>query len=667
MAKKVLLKELSKVSSEYKKEEYKDITDSVKYWSDNNADAMEILFRAQRCYDDMRDLREMYQRCKEYTYSDQWNDKIEVEEDGKMVTMTEKQYMQKQGIVPLTNNLIRRTVRNIVGVYRNQDKEKTCATRDRAEQQYGEVLSTLLQYNRQANNMKLKDARSIEVAIIGGFSAYKHTVGWKNHKFDCWTDQVSVNRIFCDNNVRSYDGDDFSLIGEIHDIPFQDVCSSFARSNDDIRKLKAEYTTRPQEFYQEYLNNQYRRFGQKDENISYEFFVPENPNLCRVIEVWTKETRNRYHCWDVAKGEYFDIDEKDYDLLVTAENAARIAEGVAHGMEPQNVALVVCDKHDDWFIDEYWYYRYITPYGHILQEGETPYEHGEHPYTVFMYPFIDGEIHSYVHDIIPQQKLINRNVTMQDWIMRCSAKGVLLYPEGAFDNQDPEEVAKLWSSPNGILSYKAKPGVPMPQQISANSTNIGIAEQLNTQIAMFEDESGINGALQGKPGYSTTSGTLYAQQTANATNSLIDILESHSSFEIQSAYKTLKNILQFYDDDRILQIAGDTGLNVSGNADHIRNVEFDISIIESTSSPTYRAIANDYLIQFWQAGQITMEQLLTYGNFPFADGLLQGMKAQQAEAMAQGQMPPEQQQQSMPYMTKDSMDKMQSVGEGEGA
>lgn len=660
--KNVVLKELSKVSNSYKDMETADVVNSIEYWDKEVGNNMPLLYRAQRCYDDMRQARIDYLRCKDFTYGEQWNDLITFEENGSKVTMSEKDYMMKQGIMPLTNNLIRRTIRNIVGVYRNQDKEETCAARDRKEQQYGEVLSTLLTTNNQANQMKQKSSRGLESALQSGFGCFKHTVGWKNHKFDCWTSNVSLLDFFCDNNVKDGDGDDFRLIGELHSISFQELCASFAKSTEDIKKLKAEYIDRSNKQLEYYLQNQYRRFGQKLDERNFSFFVPDDPNLCRVIEVWTKESRERYHCWDKATGDMYDIDVKDFPILVTAVNAARIAEGIAAGMIPENVALVECDPKKDWFIDEYWYYRFLTPSGHTLQEGETPYAHGEHPYSVFLYPFVDGELHPYVKDVIPQQKLINRSITMNDWIDRCSAKGVLLYPEGAFDGQDEEDVARAWSSPNGVLPYKYKAGVPEPHQVSANATTPARAEMLNIQLKMFEDESGVNGALQGKPGYSTTSGTLYAQQTQNATISISDLIMSWDAFLIRGAYKTLENILQYYDDDRIVQIAGEAGVDVKGNAGHVRNVIYDINIIQSTTSPTYRAIANDYLIQFWQAGQITMEQLLENGNFPFADGLLQQMKAQQADGQQMGGMP-QQQSGGMPYITKDQISQMNKGGQ----
>ena len=62
------------------------------------------------------------------------------------------------------------------------------------------------------------------------------------------------------------------------------------------------------------------------------------------------------------------------------------------------------------------------------------------------------------------------------------------------------------------------------------------------------------------------------------------------------------------------------------------------SITESTSTPNYRQIANDFLMQIWQTGQISLEQLLEHGDFPFADTLLQSIQAQK-DQLAKGQTP----------------------------
>ena len=47
-------------------------------------------------------------------------------------------------------------------------------------------------------------------------------------------------------------------------------------------------------------------------------------------------------------------------------------------------------------------------------------------------------------------------------------------------------------------------------------------------------------------------------------------------------------------------------------------------------------MANDFLMQIWSAGQITLQQLLQAGNFPFADELLQSIQSQQEQMQNSG-------------------------------
>lgn len=289
-------------------------------------------------------------------------------------------------------------------------------------------------------------------------------------------------------------------------------------------------------------------------------------------------------------------------------------------------------------MDSYWYYYYLTPFGDILQEGETPYEHKGLPYVFKAYPFIDGEVHSFVADVIDQQRYTNRLIILYDFVMRASAKGALLFPEGCEpDGFSMEDIADEWSRFDGLVVYKPKPGVAPPQQISSNSTNIGISELLNLQLKFFEDISGVNGALQGKPSFAGQSASLYQQQTQNATTSLLDLLDSFSSFVKDAALKDVKNMQQFYDTKRIFNIAGKDA-QVEYDPKRIRDVDFDLSVIESTATPAYRQTANEMLMQLWQAQAISVEQLLENGDFPFADDLLQSIKSQK-EQMAQGGQP----------------------------
>lgn len=585
----------------------------------------DLLMKAQQYWMNLDTFRRERNRNKRYTYGDQWSDIVHV--DGKW--MSEEQYIKKQGSVPLKNNHIRRLVRDVLGAYRKQTKEPTCTARDRNEQAMCETMSVVLQYNWQINHMAEMNARTIEEFLIGGLVVHKKSCSWRNEKFDCWTDYINPNNFFIDNTMRDFRGWDCSLIGEIHDISYGELLKEFATSPKEYQRLKDIYKVASD---RRVVADSVTQFGHSDiENL--DFLMPEDISLCRVIEVWTKETKPRIRCHDYLNGEIYKIEEGEYHEMVYAENMRRLEQGRSQGIADDDIPLIEVE----WFVDDYWYCRYLSPFGDVLRESETPFAHKSHPYVFKMYPYIDGEIHSFVSDVIDQQRYINRLITLYDFIIRSSAKGLLLFPEECLpDGMSIEDVAEEWSRFDGMLLIKTKNATQLPQQISANSTHIGINEVLQMQLKFFEDISGVHGALQGKPGYSGMSASLYAQQAQNSTTSLLDLFDSYSSFVMDGAYKDVKNIQQYYDTKRIFDIAGATA--TVGEHDRIRDIEMDVSITESTSTPNYRQIANDFLMQIWQTGQISLEQLLEHGDFPFADNLLQSIQAQK-EQLSKGQTP----------------------------
>lgn len=589
--------------------------------------AFSILMEAQQYWSNMSRFRRDRERNKRYAYGEQWKDIVVV--DGN--EMTEEEYIYSQGSVPLKNNLIRRLVRNVLGVYRSQSKEPTCTARDRDEQKLGETMSTILQCNMQVNRMTEVNARTMEEFLISGLIVHRKWFGWRNDKCDCWTDYVNPNNFFIDNNMRDFRGWDVSCLGEVHDVSFETLCRQFAETPQQYELLARIYAAARDK---RNIATTCENFGYSRPK-NYDFLFTSDPGRCRVIEVWRKESKPRYRCHDYNNGDIYKVDIEDYHDMVEAVNEERIRKGLAAGMPMDEIPLIKAK----WFIDDYWYFYYLTPFGHILKEGETPYEHKSHPYVFKAYPFIDGEIHSFVADVIDQQRYTNRLITLYDWIMRASAKGVLLFPEECLPTgMDINDIADEWSRFNGVIAIKTKGNAQVPQQIANNSTNIGISELLNIQLKFFEDISGVNGALQGKPGFSGMSASLYSQQTQNATTSLLDLLDSFSMFVIDAAYKDVKNIQQFYDTKRVFNISGKNGAQIEYDPKKIRDVEFDLSIVESTSTPVYRQMANEFLMEIWKSGQISLQQLLQHGDFPFADELLQSLQSQQ-EQLERGENP----------------------------
>ncbi len=475
------------------------------------------------------------------------------------------------------------------------------------------------------------NGRTFEEFLISGAAFHRETYGWRNDKMDCWTDIVSPNYMFFDGSMQDPRHWDMNLVGQIHDIAFDELCSQFAKSPEDFRFLSQVYSlAKDRQYVQTYSD---KLQGRHISNI--DFMNPCDTNLCRVIEVWCKERKPRLRCHDYLNGDYYK-DEVSNKPNIDLENEGRIAEGVAAGMAREDIPLI----EYEWFVDSYWYYRFLTPFGHILKEGETPYDHKGHPYSMKLYPYVDGEVHSFVNDVIDQQRYINRLITLTDWVIRASAKGIVMFPKSLIpDDMTPEDISKQWTEFNGMIFYEPKPGAQMPQHIANNSTNVGMKDMLQMQIGLMEEISGVHGAIQGKPGYSGISAALYSMQSQNATASLLDILETFSGFVVDGAYKKVKNIQQFYDHKRIGNIAGADAMRaLKYDPEKVMDVEFDMAISESASSPIYRMIANDFLMEIWRAGQISTEMLLENGSFPFADKLLQELQSQN-EQISQGQAP----------------------------
>ena len=241
------------------------------------------------------------------------------------------------------------------------------------------------------------------------------------------------------------------------------------------------------------------------------------PGRVRVVELWRRESREGYDCHNRRTGEWF--------------------------FQPGTPEEPVHDPDIDrrWKLRHVWRCYWLSPDGAVLSQYDSPYGHGSHPFALKLYPLTDGEVHSMVEDVIDQQKYVNRLVTLVDHVMRASAKGVLLYP----DNILPEgftwnDLRYAWSKPNGIVPYHPRGGNDRPEQVSGNATNIGAYEMVNLQMRLFEQISGVSGALQGQASAGTTGAQLYESQVSNSTIALGDIFETFDSFRRERDRKAAK-------------------------------------------------------------------------------------------------------------------------------
>lgn len=600
--------------------------DSVKRRSEAGSSRnIDILLQGRTDWDSLDYLRKQTDRVLRYYLGDGWSDKVPVPGKGEI---SEEDYIKSQGKVPLQQNILRHLGRRIIGAYRSNDKVPICSARDKAEEEASHTMNDLLGYNWELNKSKGAMARTMEYMLCSAVAARHHWFGSKNGVTDCWNEELLVDRLFWDPAAQKNDLSDARRIGYLYDMPLAKVLSQFAHSPREYQLIVEAYRYASNPVA---LEGIYRTFG-KQRLETYDFFIPEDPAMCRVIAMWTLEQKPAIYCHDWLKGDWYHIDLNEMSS-VKETNAARIAEYAKSGIPENEVPLI----ETEWKLRDYWYYRYLTPTGIVLAEGETPYNHGKPPIVVKIYSMIGGRVRSMFAEMLDIQRMVNRLATKYSWIIDAAAKGTLMMADDAISDMMPiEEVRKQYAKVGGVVLYNANTKIGAPTQVSSNNTNIGIMELLNFNLKMIEDIASVNGAMQGKPGYSGTSGTLYAQQTQNSLMGLLDLMEEYDEFVVDNARMLLSNIQQYYDPQKVIEIVGLEAEDVTAQAEKVLNIAYDINVTQSTSSAIYKERANEWLMRMLELGVVNLEPVLEVGHFPFGERLLQAIKEQQQQ-LAKGE------------------------------
>ena len=435
----------------------------------------ELLQRCWQAWNNLEAVRLARDRAKRYCYGDQWGDTVRVYKNGFYYDYTEREYLKKKGSVPLSNNVMVSILNTIVGLYAKQGTEPVCFARTRSSQSLSDMMSATMQCNWQNTQMEDLLKHVLEDYLIGGVVVCRESYEDREQEIeDSWTDYVEPNYVFWEggSDPRHLD---FSLIGVLHDVSREDLYKKFAKDEYglDVNRLNRIFNIDPDDVSTEgTLHNDINDLS----NISFD--VPSRRGHCvRVIEVWTTETKYRYQCYDpIATNEsdaYFRIECDDKVLIaqLNAKNAERKRQYDLMGVPPEDRAYITSKK----VADKYWYYTYMAPDGTVLCRGESPYDFKSHPFTVKLYPYINGEIHPFMGNIIDQQRYINRLIIMNDMAIRSSAKGLMLVPTQVLDGMTPDQFAEQATEYDGMIFYTPKATLPnsRPDVITSNAVNLG--------------------------------------------------------------------------------------------------------------------------------------------------------------------------------------------------
>lgn len=596
---------------------------------------MELLDRFHKYYDSLQDFRKNRERCKNYYFGDQLSDKVPDPLGCGFVS--EENLMRRQGITPMSLNIIRKAVKAVLGVYCQSNFEPLAIARDRDEQKLGEMMSVAMEYVYQNQNLPEINTRGCEEFLLSAMPGFRvgFDINQERKSSDVVVSLIDDNRIGFDPNTTGQYFENISCIGYLHDMSIGGVLAKFAHSPVETTQIRQIYKD---------CEMRYTVTGQtleKDTRRSQiDFFRPLQPEQCRVIEIWTKEPFYSFYCHDTAKGEQYFVSIAEEQNII-AENNRRILEMVQAGGTAEDAALI----DYEFKIEEKWVVRYLTPTGYVLRQEETPYSHGSHPFVIGAFPLVDGEIHSFVEDAINPQRMTNRLLSRIEYQRMNDIKGLFVVNKKIREksNVTLDEIAATITSPAGVVELDWEGGEEPFKQYHSTSSKQDDVQMLGQYMSLLNEITGAHGAMRGEQAKSGTPSSLYAQETQNANNNIADMMQWYNGLIRKRDYKIMQVIQQYYTDRRYLNIAGKDYSEESKwyDPDKVRNSQFDLALIENQSQGVFRAQNENLLMMLLQNGAIDVETYLESSTSPFADKMLERIKQKQQEAAEAQAMQPQ--------------------------
>ena len=627
-------------------------------------ESIEILEMVDTTWAAGSSFRRQTERSSRYYKGDQWKDKVVIRHrDGTTETLTEEEYIERQGRPALKQNLIRPLVRTIIGQLRLNPYKSLVYARQADGQPAADMMTSALEGVHAMNDKNERDARLFETYLVSGAAIYN-----TGYRFDSerkmpypYYKAIDPSRYFQTVAASDVCGEDVDFCGDFFDTSILDIKSMYAKTKKQEKELEEIYG-----------NNSRRDVVQ---NIQFITSNAENtsPRIslgtgeCRVIRVCRKEGH-----WDLAVHDYSDASWETYNLKENPNVKAAIDSEIRRRKQMANELGVDYEDGSNRLLIEYeekyvtsWVYYHLSPWGHILWTQDSPYEHNSHSYVAKYYPLFEGQAYGMVFDLIDQQRAINRNYIMHDFITSAAAKGVLLVPEEAIpDDMDIEDFADEWSKYNGVIKYRAKDGVKQPEQVVARNFNVGQFDMINLQMRMMNDIGGVHDAMQGKSLGTGTPSSLYQQAVHNSQANILDYVESFAWLLMKRDYKMVQIIKQFYDEPRNVPSTGKHKTPQIYDPSVVRNYDFFNEVSKSNDTPVARLYLDTMLFQLLQQKLITLKMYLEESSAPFSESLLQKVNAMEAQ-IAGGQMPSQEQianlSQGVPQSSDGSLAQLQQM------
>ena len=606
-------------------------------------------------YDNMSELRKKWKRAQDFVMGRQLEEKIEW--NGRKITIRE--YMELQGMPILEYDVISDKLISLVGLVRQQRATASCTAVDPNEEDYISFFNEYLRQNDNNNNRQEMDARLFYEFCVYGFIGMSTVWDRRDGREGIFNDKVDIYKLAVPPFFKP-DLSDIEIFGIGHDLTWREILAKFTDGSDGQAQQLNEIYLQTQSHYSP--EQGYQATGEAQLTGLEDFLHSSIQGKYRVIEVWTKESRQSLwvHDWDKSDAGFMPMDAK---AELDAENESRKRANVM--MDENGLPILDENGEEMYYVDPdelnlieyeaqmetFWYRRYITPNGYLLDARESPYfvlrdgyRCSIQPYSFLAYPCLQGEVKSLIMRMENNQRTLNHYMMMINFVVANGAKGTLLVDDASVsDKVSPEENRRNYNKTNGEYHWDSSKGGEKPEVLMNKSIPAGVEFMINFAKTMAAEGSGVQGALQGV--HRNTSGKQYQLERESASTSVTDFVESFNCFKLREAKLKTYLIQEFCNEHDSVKLVGDD-YRTYFNPETMRDMDLDVAMDLDSYSATIRDQIVDLLWQLKKDGDIDAYTMLTNGKFPgtyrirkYLKEKMEQREAMEAQMAAAGQVP----------------------------
>lgn len=606
-------------------------------------------------YDNMSELRKKWKRAQDFVMGRQLEEKIDW--NGRKITIRE--YMELQGMPILEYDVISDKLISLVGLVRQQRATASCTAVDPNEEDYISFFNEYLRQNDNNNNRQEMDARLFYEFCVYGFIGMSTVWDRRNGREGIFNDKVDIYKLAVPPFFKP-DLSDIEIFGVAHDLTWREILAKFTDGSDGQAQQLNEIYLQTQTHYSP--EQGYQATGEAQLTGLEDFLHSSIQGKYRVIEVWTMESRQSLwvHDWDKSDAGFMPMGVK---AELDAENESRKRANV---MMDENGLPILDENGEEMYYEDpdelnlieyepqmetFWYRRYITPNGYLLDARESPYfvlrdgyRCSIQPYSFLVYPCLQGEVKSLIMRMENNQRTLNHYMMMINFVVANGAKGTLLVDDASVsDKVSPEENRRNYNKTNGEYHWDSSKGGEKPEVLMNKSIPAGVEFMINFAKTMAAEGSGVQGALQGV--HRNTSGKQYQLERESASTSVTDFVESFNCFKLREAKLKTYLIQEFCNEHDSVKLVGDD-YRTYFNPETMRDMDLDVAMDLDSYSATIRDQIVDLLWQLKKDGDIDAYTMLVNGKFPgtyrirkYLKEKMEQREAMEAQMAAAGQMP----------------------------